>query len=331
MTLLIVLAFISFPFSHAFATPKMISIQVQTAAERFRGGACRLDALPAALANLPTTVPNLVSASLQSGPYGVVALAAISAAVVLPLTQVRNLYGISVGYGASVAAISYALYQTFSPSASLPQALLASAAFYGLRLALYLLIRDVAGWNPSVTRTKEPPARMERIPFALSLALFYACMTTPLLYALRAPAILGTPLYSMARVGTGMAWTGALLQAIADTHKCVVKQRSRGGGSVNQKVFGGPTKGAFALTRHPNYTGEVLFWVGLFVAGSASFGNSILAWLASATGLFGIYSIMSGATRRLEKRQAEDYGGQKSYEDWKENVPAPLFPFVKWG
>ena len=94
-------------------------------------------------------------------------------------------------------------------------------------------------------------------------------------------------------------------------------------------AFHGPTKGVFALTRHPNYTGEVATWVGLYMAGLPAFGKSVVAWVCSTAGVYGIVSIMRKATSSLEKRQQEKYGGQKSYEDWKKKVPAPLFPFVK--
>jgi len=76
-------------------------------------------------------------------------------------------------------------------------------------------------------------------------------------------------------------------------------------------------------------TGEVLFWLGIYLAGAPSFGNSLVAWLASSAGLYGIVTIMVGAAARLEQRQAETYGGQDAYERWKFKVPGALIPFVQ--
>jgi steroid 5-alpha reductase family enzyme len=290
--------------------------------ESLRGGA--LEALPAEVVNLPSTVTSLVTSSLLSGPYGVVALAAISAAVILPLTQVKNMYGVSVGYGGSVAAIAYVLLQTFVPAkGDISHLLLGSSLFYGIRLASFLFVRDVAGWKPPASR--EEPSRMKRVPFALSLAIFYGLMTTPLLYAMRTPSAVGTSLHRVSMVGTGIAWAGAILEAVADGHKFLSKLNV----DPKSKAFTGPSTGVYTMTRHPNYSGEVLFWVGTFVAGAPSFGKSIIAWLSSTAGLYGIVSIMNAATKGLEKRQGEKYGGQKAYETWKSDVPYPLVPLIK--
>lgn len=266
----------------------------------------------------------LIISSLESGPYGVVAMTAIASAVCIPATQYKNLYGISVGYGLSVAAIALALRKIFviTPLA-VGDVLTGAALFYGLRLALYLFIRDVSGGKPLSTNGEM--ARLKRIPVAISLALFYALMTTPLLYALRSPAAAAvTWKIRTAWAGTAFAWAGATLEAIADAQKFIVKLNSKG-----KTAFRGPSTGVYALTRHPNYTGEVVFWFGVWLAGLPSFEKSVIAWLCSSAGLYGIISIMRGATKSLEKRHTEKYGGQPKYETWKKDVPAPLFPFVK--
>jgi steroid 5-alpha reductase family enzyme len=287
----------------------------------------QLDAVPSSLASTAGAVVSVIASSIRSGPFGVLGLTAISSAVVLPITQYRNLYGISVGYGLAVAAIGMALRSTLGVApAGLEDAMTAAVVFYGLRLSSFLLVRDLGGWKPPVTR--EDPARVKRIPFALSLALFYAFMTTPVLYALRAPAVPGSVAGKIAVAGTALAWFGALLEAVADGHKFIRKFGTTKS-EDSSKVFRGPSTGVYRLTRHPNYTGEVLFWLGTYLAGAPSFGRSIVAWLASSVGLYGIVTIMVGATSRLEKRHVENYGGQEAYESWKKKVPAALLPFFE--
>jgi steroid 5-alpha reductase family enzyme len=290
-----------------------------------RGGS-QLDAVPESLAYTAGTVVGVITSSIQSGPYGVLGLTAIASAVLVPITQYRNLYGISVGYGLTVATIGMALRSTFGVApAGLEDAMTAAVVFYGLRLSSFLLVRDLGGWKPPVTRADT--ARVKRIPFALSLALFYAFMTTPVLYALRAPAVPGSVAGKIAVAGTALAWFGAILEAVADGHKFIRKLTTKNGDS--SKDFRGPSTGVYRLTRHPNYTGEVIFWLGTYLAGAPSFGRSITAWLASSVGLYGIVTIMVGATSRLEKRHVENYGGQEAYESWKKKVPAALLPFFK--
>lgn len=162
--------------------------------------------------------------------------------------------GISVGYGGSVAAIGLVLLSLMPPSTGLAKALVASAIFYGFRLALFLLARDTLGYKPKRAANRPETPRLKRIPFAVSLALFYAFMTTPLLYAMRAD-VLASPL---TKVGVGLAWVGAILEAIADQHKIIVKS------SKKSDDFTGPFGGVYRITRHRKYrqtwwnTGDLL-------------------------------------------------------------------------
>lgn len=294
---------------------------------------------------LTTTLPH----ALRQGPCGVLALTAVASAVCIPATQIKNLYGISVGYGLSVATMALVLRAVFavnSMDASMGHALTTGLVFYGIRLAAYLLVRDVSGWKSLDTKTSEP-ARWKRVPFAVSLALFYAFLVTPCLYALRAAAAAAgggagsaaaaaidsaqqqRVLWKLAVGWTGavLVWAGAVLEAVADTQKFASKYRHAD--DFERSAFHGPDTGVYAWTRHPNYTGEVAVWLGAYLAGLPSFGRSVVAWLCSTAGLYGIVSIMRSASGSLEKRHQEKYGGQEKYEAWKRKVPAPLVPFVK--
>jgi steroid 5-alpha reductase family enzyme len=283
-----------------------------------RGGAS-LSSLP--IASLGEGI-SLVTSNLQSGPFGVLALATVTSSVVLPLTLYKKVYGIGVAYGFSVFAAGLALLNVFSANASSAASgvLLAKACmFYGVRLGSYLLLRDAARKQES--KIKNGPVS-SRITFALSLALFYAFLTTPALYAMRNTPALASSV--VATSGAYLAWFGAGLEAVADAQKFLVKQANK---DVDG-TFVGPTSLTYQISRHPNYLGEVLFWTGLFVGGAPSFGRSIPAWLCSGLGLAGIVSIMLKAASGLEKRQEEKYGGQEKYDNWKKQVSASLIPFI---
>lgn len=74
--------------------------------------------------------------------------------------------------------------------------------------------------------------------------------------------------------------------------------------------------------------GEILHWIGIFGAGSVSFGRSATAWIAGILGVGGILNIMVMATAGLDKKQTEKYTGQPLYDDWKGKTNS-LVPFLK--
>jgi len=80
------------------------------------------------------------------------------------------------------------------------------------------------------------------------------------------------------------------------------------------------------LVRSPNYFGEIVFWLGTFVAGLSAY-RAPLDWLIALIGLVCIELIMLGSARRLELKQAERYGSEPAYRDYAARVPV-LFPLV---
>jgi len=276
-----------------------------------------------------------LASSLRSGPYGIPALFALASAVNLPLTLYRQAYSFSVGYGFSVFAMATACALSIRPptpslTSANPSLLLASAAaFYGLRLGTFLLARELTVPSKAkVIKEMDKTPRLKRVPLVANVSLFYALMTGPVLYALRAPVPAGGVRAAVALGGAALAWGGAVLEAVTDLQKWSFNRGGGGNGGVVERVFVGPTGWAYSVVRHPNYLGEVLFWTGMFVGGVPSFGRNYVAWIGSTLGLAGIWAIMLNATKRLEGKQKESYGGQEAYENWTLRTRYPLLPFL---
>jgi len=275
-----------------------------------------------ALSLSPSSIVSTITSGLKSGPLGILALSAVTWSVVLPLTLFKKIYGIGVAYGLSVAAAGLVMLKVLSTSTSSESAILLAKAcmFYGARLGSYLFLRDYLRDYQTTVKNGSIPSR---ITFSASLALFYAMLTTPVLYALRSTS---APDSSISMAGASLAWVGAILEAVADLHKLIAKQSAS---SDDIKAFVGPDTWTYRICRHPNYLGEIIFWVGLFVCGVGSFGTSVPAWLGSSLGLAGILSLMLKAASGLEGRQAEKYGGQERYDTWKSKVKYSLIPFIQ--
>ena len=305
------------------------------------GGQCSLIGALRGGAALETAT-GAITTALRSGPLGVLALTAIASAVVTPLTLYRQAYSFSVGYGFSVFAMGLALLSVFGTTltttvtssssicSSAPLLLVASILFYGFRLGSFLLIRQLTVQSKQKQlKSFDKTPLLKRIPLAVSVSMFYAFMVTPALYLCRAASTrtLSGRVNSIASAGAALAWIGALMEAVADTQKYLAKRNKDG-----STDFVGPTTGLYAISRHPNYFGEVVFWFGVLVSGAPTFvgttiSSAIIIPLAcSLLGFVGIYKIMTGATDRLDKKQEENYGGQQLYDDWKNQVPNKLAP-----
>ena len=310
-------------------TPHFFSKQLQSSLN-IRGGSNNMSS--SSLASFLGPAAEAISTSLVSGTplRAIGGLWTISSLVILPLTMVRQAYAFSVGYGFSVAALGMALLSSFSfgvglsAKTSIPAILALATCIYGLRLALYLLLREfsVDSKREQIKSFDKTP-RLKRTPLALSVSLLYAFMVSPSLFALRGSVSTGTALGNVQLVSTCVAIFGLLLEALADQHKYQAKRKSKEG----EEKFVGPTTWSYKLVRHPNYLGEILFWVGLFGAGSVTFQKSISAWTCGSLGLFAILSIMLGASQRLDAKQQEKYAGQAKYEEWKTKYS--VIPFFK--
>lgn len=283
--------------------------------------------------SLITSAMEMIDTALVSGPHiqGVTALFAVSFATVAAFTMIRTNYAFTVGYGASVAVQSAALMASFGvpllfTDKLAPSALLANASLlHGIRLAVYLALRNAT--VPSKSKqmaSMDKTPRLKRLPLALNVSLLYAFMVTPVLYALRGNEQIIADKRQMA--GVALAYLGLAIEASADAHKFILKRQKNA--DYGSATFVGPTGGTFLLCRHPAYFGELLFWFGLLVGGAFTFRKNATAWICSTLGMIGISFIMFSASKRLDKKQLDTYGGQKEYDEYRARVRGSLFPFV---
>jgi steroid 5-alpha reductase family enzyme len=236
----------------------------------------------------------------------------------------RVVYFVSLGYAGSIAL--FALLSLWRFGAQLPLGMTLQCALlglYGLRLGSFLFLRE-----------REPSYRKELADVqsrAVGLGLLYKFaiwIGVSVLYVLMfVPATFNIALHrsspsasaSMVLVWLGVTVMtfGLLLESVADRQKAAFKRTSPNR-FCDVKLY--------RLVRCPNYLGETIFWIGNFVCGAAAY-LSYLHWLSSGVGLLCITLVMVGSTKRLEKKQAERYGGDPEYQRYVQSVPV-LFPFV---
>ena len=133
----------------------------------------------------------------------------------------------------------------------------------------------------------------------------------------------GSPaeLDAWAIAGAAIWLCGFGIEAVADAQKSAFKADPQNQGQFIQS-------GLWAWSRHPNYFGEILLWVGVCIIAIPSFGG--WQWLGLVSPLFVTWLItqVSGIPM-LEERADAKWGGQAEYEQYKARTPVLLMRLPK--
>ena len=233
------------------------------------------------------------------------------------------IYFFSIGYGFAISALSVATAVLFHDVMTLPAAILLGVFFvYGIRLALYLLIRERK--SASYKKILYQPDNTKRKPiFAMfmiwiSCALLYIGQISPVTFYLYNLELGASVNHTWAWVGAVVATAGVVIEMVADAQKSAAKK-------VNANRF--VSHGLYRIVRCPNYFGEVLMWTGSFVI---CFGAccTVGQWVIASLGYIGIVYVMFSGARRLELRQNETYGNDPEFQAYIKRTPLilPLVP-----
>lgn len=183
---------------------------------------------------------------------------------------------------------------------------------------------------------------MNRTPFILSCSVLYQGLISPVYISILKATSLSAennimlcPISSMVYKSLiGLTWFGFLLAAVGDLTKTAMKgrQQKKKKEENEKKEDYLVTNGVFRFFRHPNYTGEIISWSSSYLAslflvltsffsssssgvGVGSYGVPLLV-LLGFLGVAGMNFVLLNATKNLEKRQKEKYGGLDEYEKW---------------
>jgi steroid 5-alpha reductase family enzyme len=110
---------------------------------------------------------------------------------------------------------------------------------------------------------------------------------------------------------------GFVIETIADAQKFSFKLKHK-----DQFM----DKGLFSKVRYPNYTGEILCWLGIFIFALPAFQG--MEWLAIISPIWiTILLLFISGIPLLEKQYEEKYGHEAKFQAYKKETPM-LIPFL---
>jgi steroid 5-alpha reductase family enzyme len=181
-----------------------------------------------------------------------------------------------------------------------------------IRLGSFLLARILKdGKDSRFDELKRTPIRFLSVWTIQSLWCFL--VASPALVAVTSEACSTCPTGVLDVVGWSI-WFGAFgFEVIADRQK----EAFRKDPANNGKFI---TIGLWAYSRHPNYFGEIMMWIGICISGSACFhGSQWLAWLSPVTTAFLLLKV-SGVPL-LEAKGEKTWGSDPAYQWYMQTTP----------
>ena len=216
------------------------------------------------------------------------------------------------GSSTYIFAVSYILYGS---SQNLTNLILGTAIIvWAVRLGSFLFFRiKKAGEDKRFKEIKQSPTR-----FFLAWSLQGMWVSVCSLCALTALSTEnGVVLNGYLYLGFGLFLTGFLIEIIAD------KQKSKFRSNLDNKDKFINT-GLWSKSRHPNYLGEIILWLGISIMSISSLSGLQYLTLVSPLFTYLLLVYVSGV-RLLEESGNKKWGHLNSYKEYVKNTPVLFF------
>lgn len=181
---------------------------------------------------------------------------------------------------------------------------------WALRLGSFLFLRvRNAGQDSRFTELK---TRFWRFCFTWTMGGLWAFLTmaAPLAAITSATKL---PLGIMAYLGIALWAAGFIIEIVADWQKSTFRKDS-----ANRDRF--ISEGLWAWSRHPNYFGEIILWIGLALVAVPVLQGWQLVTLISPVFVVLLLTRVSGVPL-LEKKADAKWGEDSDYQTYKQNTP----------
>lgn len=194
--------------------------------------------------------------------------------------------------------------------------LLLLITLWGLRLSIYLFVRILkTGKDKRFDGIREDFKKFASFWILQAISIFVILL--PTLYILSSD--FDTSLNYISYIGLIISVLGIIIETIADYQKFVFKNKGENKGRWI-------STGLWKYSRHPNYFGEIMMWIGVFIY-SVVYIND-LAILTVISPIFITYLLVGvSGIPTLEKQYDQKYSNNNEYLKYKKNT-GKLFPKI---
>lgn len=240
----------------------------------------------------------------------VVAAFAIQIIAYIPAALLRTEKFFDLTGGLTFALVAIGLLVAVAPASVRAWVLAAMIVVWGVRLSVFLYVRVHAqGTDGRFDDIKVNPLSFLRVWIIQGL---WVAVTSSAAWV-GITATTGGGLDAWIVVGAVVWLAGLVIEVVADAQKAAFRRDAANTGRFIDS-------GVWAWSRHPNYFGEILVWVGVaIVALPAAVGWQ---WVTVISPLFVILLLtrVSGIPM-LEKRADARWGDEPAYQEYKKRTP----------
>ena len=235
------------------------------------------------------------------------------------LLKTEKFYDIT-GTVAYLAMIGFAVYTVGSGPDALtlrPQIVATMVIFWALRLGLFLLIRILQVGEDKRFQVAKTSFAKFLMFFSISGLWVFLTTANALTLILNNTDLEGD-IYFI--IGSLIWIMGISFEVIADEQK----RKFRENDSNHGKFI---TTGLWSISRHPNYFGEILIWIGMAIISFPALNGWQYTTLISPIFVTLLLTRVSGVNL-LEKSADKKWGNLETYQSYKSKT-ALLIPFTK--
>ncbi len=191
-----------------------------------------------------------------------------------------------------------------------------AVSLWGMRLAVYLFIRIIKmGRDKRFDDIREKFWDFARFWFLQAVSIWMIIF--PYVWFVDQTVVEPTNLFY---IGLGIWLAGLIIETIADWQKFQFKNNPENKGKWTDV-------GLWNYSRHPNYFGEILCWVGLFISIFPYLSGLKYLFIISPVYITSLLLFISGIPP-LEERYDKKYGGNRKYQQYKKSTSL-LIPWFK--